>query len=85
MRLSTSSPENWKAPAPQSWPALSALPFGRVHIAFFARDTDDQTPDYEIGMRYYANGVADALTMNFGDFSMTGKLDRFDLKPPAHC
>jgi hypothetical protein len=77
--------ENWKPPVPQAWPALSVLPFGHVHIAFFARDTDDETPDYEIGMRYFANGVADALSMNFGDFSMNGKLDRFDLKPPAHC
>ncbi len=73
--------ENWRPPAPQTWPALSALPYGRVHIAFFTRASDAQTPDYEIGMQYFANGVADGLAMDFGDFVMDGHLQALDLKP----
>ena len=76
--------ENWHKPAPQKWAALSALPSGRVHIAFFDRGSATETPDYEIGMQYFANGVADALRMDFGDFSMDGKLTTLDLHP-AHC
>jgi hypothetical protein len=56
-----------------------------VHIAFFDRSTASETPNYEIGMQYWANGVADAMVMNFGDFSMDGKLDQFELRAPAKC
>jgi hypothetical protein len=77
--------ENWKNAAPQKWPSLSLLPFGRVHIAFFDRTNASETPTYEIGMRYYANGVADDMVMDFGDFSMDGKLDQFEPRTPAHC
>jgi hypothetical protein len=77
--------ESWKPPAPQKWPGLSSLPFGRVHIAFFDRSTDSETPNYEIGMLYWSNGVADTMVMDFGDFSMDGKLDQFELRPPAKC
>ncbi len=81
--------ENWNktpaATAQQKWAALATLPYGRVHIAFFARSHAAETPDYEIGMTYYANGVADGLAMNFGDFQMNGRLNQLDLRPPPHC
>lgn len=77
--------EGWKPPAPQTWPGLSSLSAGRVHVAFFDRDASSETPTYEIGMKYFANGVADGLTMNFGDFSMLGSLTKFALRPPPHC
>ena len=80
--------ENWNKAAAnpqQKWAALSALPSGRVHIAFFARSHAAETPDYEIGMVYYANGVADQLAMNFGEFQMAGRLTQLDLRPPPHC
>ncbi len=77
--------ETWHPPAPQKWAALSTLPSGRVHISFFNRDTAAETPDYEIGMTYFANGVADQLAMNFGDFQMNGKLDQLDIHGAPHC
>ena len=76
--------EDWRKPAPQSWQVLSKLAYGRVHIAFFTRASDAQTPDYEIGMQYFANGVADALAMDFGDFLMDGHLQTLELHP-AKC
>ncbi|MBN8909632.1 MAG: DUF1849 family protein, partial [Rhodospirillales bacterium] len=42
------------------------------------------TPTYEVGMRYWENGVADNLQMDFGDFVMDGKMS--ELKPlPKRC
>lgn len=63
---------------------LAGVPSGRFHIAFFNPGPDSQEPDYEVSMRYWDNGVADDLTMNFGDFSMAGKLAEFRLLP-AKC
>ena len=52
--------------------------------AFFDRGSAAETPDYEIGMLYFANGVADNLAMDFSDFAMDGKLETLDMHP-AHC
>lgn len=65
-------------------PALAAMPSGRVRIAFYDREKGTQKPDYEVGMRYWANGVADDLQMDFTDFVMRGKLTEFAITPP-HC
>ena len=82
---------NW-GPSPSAPdPVLAALSSGRVRIAFFDRvkaagatEKPTGSPDYEVGMRYWSNGVADDLHMDFGDFVMQGKLKEFALQPP-HC
>ena len=72
------------------FPALRDMANGRVRIAFFDRekasvkDKVPGSPDYEVGMRYYANGVADELQMDFTDFVMLGKLTEFTV-PEPHC
>ena len=70
-------------PEPGKWPALAALPSWRVHVAFFDRDAASQEPDYEVGMRYWENGVADDLSMDFGDFVVKGAMSQFTLLPPG--
>jgi hypothetical protein len=72
---------SWEGPKPGKWPELAALPSGRVHVAFFARSANAQQPDYEVSMRYWANGVADDLLMDFGDFVMRGTMTRLALLP----
>ncbi len=78
---------DWGRKVDVAWPLLAELPSGRVHISFFDRDKPGggQTPDYEIGMRYFENGVADDLRMNFGEFTMTGTLKTFQSAPPSRC
>lgn len=75
---------DWKPPMPTAWPALSTLPSTRVHIAFFDHGTELITPSYEVGMRYWENGVADNMKMNFGDFIMNAKMKDF-APQPRHC
>ncbi len=74
----------WNPPAASAYPALAALPSGRVRVAFYDRTKAAQNPDYEVGMRYWANGVADDLQMDFNDFVMQGKLSELTL-PPSGC
>ena len=71
----------WEQPKPQKWPGLSDLPSVRVRIAFFDPKPASQTPDYQVGMRYWANGVADDLQMDFGEFVMNGTITEFSLQP----
>lgn len=74
---------HWSGPKPGKWPDLSALSSGRVHVAFFDRDAGTQQPDYEVGMRYWDNGIADDLSMDFGDFVMKGTLTKLEVLPPG--
>ncbi len=73
-----------KPPTDSKFPMLSTLPSTRVRLAFFDRQGGNGTPTYEVGMRYWENGVADNLQMDFGDFVMDGKMS--ELKPlPKRC
>ncbi len=79
--LSSIVPLERRGPTAGQWAALAALPSVVVHIAFFGSDPTKMLPDYEVGMRYWSNGVADDLRMDFGDFVMAGKLIGFRLLP----
>jgi hypothetical protein len=80
----------WTAPQPNAnFPLLATLGSARMRIAFFDRAAGGQnsgasTPDYEVSMRYFENGVADELKMDFGEFVVEGRLG--ELQPiPSPC
>lgn len=75
---------DWKPAMPTAWPVLSALPSTRVHLSFFDHHLPRITPSYEVGMRYWENGVADDMSMDFGDFVMSAKMQEFTPQP-HHC
>jgi hypothetical protein len=60
--------------------ALRDLRSWRVRIAFFEPGGASQ-PDYEVGIRYFENGVADELKMDFGEFAVAGTLAEFERLP----
>jgi envelope integrity protein B len=72
---------DWKPPMQTKWPALSSLPSTRVHLSFFDRKPSTMTPTYEVGMRYWENGVADDMKMDFGEFVMNAKMKEFSPQP----
>ena len=69
-------------PSASDRPELARLGSSRVHVAFFARAQGTITPDYESAMRYFDDGIADGLTMDFGGFTMRGDLRTLTL--PQH-
>jgi hypothetical protein len=75
---------NWNPPSASPYAPLAELPSGRIRVAFFSRGKDATSPDYEVGMRYWSNGVADNLNMDFSDFVVNGKLASFTM-PASHC
>jgi hypothetical protein len=72
---------DWKQPVQSKWTALSSLASTRVHISFFDRAPASVTPTYEATMRYWENGVADDMKMNFGEFTMNAKMKEFAPQP----
>lgn len=77
------------AQANQRFPALSSLGSARMRVAFFDRDGGGKdkdaagasAPDYEVGLRYFENGVADELKMEFGEFSVNGRMEELAILP----
>jgi hypothetical protein len=69
---------------PTAFAPLNKLPSLYVHMGYFDTDTTQMLPDTLLSMRYWDNGVADALTMDFGNFTMSGVLAQFKLLP-HHC
>lgn len=73
-------------PAEPRFPALAGQASGRMRIAFFDRDPAQSgggasQPEYEIGLRYFANGVADEMKMDFGEFTLDGRLETLEAVP----
>lgn len=82
----------------ERFPMLANLGSARMRVAFFPRSPRGgeegrrdrnqgggaSTPDYEVSLRYFENGVADELKMDFGDFVVDGRLEQ--LQPvPGGC
>lgn len=59
-----------------SWP---------MQMAFFPAGSDEPEPDYEVGVRYYQNGVADDVLQSFGTFSLRGTLEKLEALPKPDC
>jgi envelope integrity protein B len=80
----------WQAAqANARFPTLSTLGSARMRVAFFDRGKDAKdgggasAPDYEVGLRYFENGVADELKMEFGEFSVNGRMEELAILPGA--
>jgi hypothetical protein len=68
---------------------LADVPRWPVTISYFAKDksgpTGEQKPDYAIGFELYDNGISRALTLDYNDFIVSGKLVSLDIKTPKPC
>jgi hypothetical protein len=72
-------------------PALAALgkdAYWPVDIAYFdeAKKGGEEVPEYRISFKMHKNGLTRDLLMDYGDFSMTGKLVNLSLfETPKAC
>jgi hypothetical protein len=68
---------------------LAAVPRWPVTISYFERDKADnsseQTPVYSIGFELYENGISRALTLDYNDFTVIGKLTSLEFKDAQPC
>jgi hypothetical protein len=69
-------------------PALAGLKRWPVTISYFdraAKGGGEQAPSYAISFQIYENGVSRALTLDYGDFSVTGELSQLEMKKGRPC
>ena len=72
-------------------PALAKLTRWPVTISYFDREsaqkqqTGEQTPVYAIGFELYENGISRALTLDYTDFTISGKMTSLEMKKETPC
>jgi hypothetical protein len=68
---------------------LANVPRWPVTISYFSANKDpkngEQTPDYAISFELYANGISRALSLDYNDFVVSGKLTSLEIKKPKPC
>jgi hypothetical protein len=68
---------------------LANVPRWPVTISYFSSDkgagSGEQMPDYAIGFELYENGISRALTLDYNDFVVSGKLTSLEIKQPTPC
>lgn len=66
--------------------AFAATPFWPVTVAYFnEKSTGDAIPVYRMSFKLYENGITRDLTMDYGDFVLTGKLTKLDVLDNKAC
>ena len=59
-----------------------------VTISYFEQGTaktGEQTPAYAIGFELYENGISRALTLDYGDFTVSGIMSQLEIKDAPAC
>jgi EipB-like len=70
-------------------PKLAAVPRWPVTISYFERkkadNASEKTPAYSLGFELYENGISRALTLDYNDFIVNGKLTSLEIKDAKPC
>ncbi|PST20396.1 DUF1849 domain-containing protein [Rhizobium sp. JAB6] len=66
--------------------AFSKTPFWPVTVAYFNENSaGDAMPVYRMSFKLYENGITRDLTMDYGDFVLTGKLTKLEVLGTKAC
>jgi hypothetical protein len=60
-------------------------PAWRMRLAFFPAGSQQEEPDYELGMRLLDNGVSQDMTLDYGDYVIRAKLDDIEALSRPKC
>jgi hypothetical protein len=70
-------------------PKLASVPRWPVTVSYFERGKADkdseQLPAYAISFELYANGISRALSLDYNNFVINGKLSSLDIKDAGPC
>ncbi len=56
-----------------------------VRLAFFPTKSDSASPEYEMSMLLLHNGIAEAMQIDYGDFTVNAVLETLEPLPKPHC
>lgn len=59
--------------------------FRHVRMAFFPLDSRDEFPEFELGVNYRENGIAELIEQDFGDFTLELSPDKIEMLNRPDC
>ena len=69
--------------------ALQPLPFWPLSVTFYEYDpqqtSSEELPSYQMSFPLFENGVAGTLTIDYGDYVLSGKLTSLELLNTSDC
>lgn len=65
--------------------ALRGLNAWPTTISYFPETGDQDTPDYQVSLNMYENGVATGVLLDYGRFALSGRLARLEMLEAAPC
>jgi len=60
-------------------------PLWPVHMGYFPDNKMTSEPDFEIGVRMFENGIAQAFLIDYGSFAVNATLIEYEAIPAPHC
>ncbi len=79
-KTASDTPEKKKLSGHKAWP---------ITLSYFKQGSGSSTseglPDYEVSFHLYDNGVSTNLKFDYGDFSMRGRLTKFEMFEAGEC
>ena len=64
---------------------LLSGPAWPMRLAFFPAKSDSSSPEYEMSMLLLQNGIAEAMQIDYGDFTVNAVLETLEPLPKPHC
>lgn len=63
------------------------VPYWPVIISYFEKSDDlsDSTPDFVVSYLLYENGIGRQFVIDYGEFSLRGRLSNLDILPAVDC
>ena len=67
--------------------ALKSMTMWPVSISYFGRKAgkSEETPDYQVSMQLFENGISGDLVLDYGEFVLNAHLAKLDLLEPPKC
>ena len=64
---------------------LQNLPTWNARMAYFRANLPDQTPEFEMDVRYRENGIVEELIQYYGTYTIVARLGQLELMPSERC
>lgn len=65
--------------------AISGLTWWPVQVSYYALDSNEGLPEFEMAFKLYDNGVSADLTLDYGAFALLASLQRLEVYKPPDC
>lgn len=65
--------------------AMKNMTRWRTNVSYFDNAKADANPNYKMAFQMWDNGISSDLVLDYGDFSLRGKMSKLEMLPETKC